>query len=269
VTDPASLDRFRLPAFEALDVDDDRDRVDELCAALAAELRARRVDQRGLEGVQVLIDALNRFGHAFTRQPRDDGWATWLEHTNGGTRHFYIHVELDDADSVMVLHDETLDATVARRRSRMTPEESARDERVTSFYERGLALATGGVAYGDLDEADRLLLCLYELETGVSNGGFHTYVTNTEGAQLADALASLERVGATELAAVVAEVIRALPLSSDGLSETMWDALDANADRLSELDERFDRTQESLAELVLDFLDRGVGARRPDGATGP
>jgi hypothetical protein len=258
VTDPASLDRFRLPAFEGLDVEDDRDRVDELCAALATELQACRVGQSGLEGVQALIDSLNRLGHAFTRQPRDDGWATWLQHTNGGTRHFYIHVELDDADSVMVLHDETLDATVARRRSGMTPEESARDERVARFYERGLALVTGDVAYGDLDEADRLLLCLYELETGVGNGGFHTYVTNTEGAQLADASAFLERVGATELAAVVADVIQALPPSSDGLTEAVWAALDANAERFSELDERFHRTRESLAELVLDFLDRGA-----------
>ena len=258
MTDPASLDRFRLPAFEALDVEDDGDSVGELCSALAAEVRARRDGQHGLEGVQALIDALNRLGHAFTRQPRDDGWATWLQYTNGGTRHFYIHVELDDVESVMVLHDETLDATVARRRSGMTPGERARDERVTRFYDRGLALATGGVAYGELDEPGRLLLCLYELETGVSNGGFHTYVTNTEGAHLADASAFLERVGATELAAIVAEVIRALPLSSGGLTEAMWDALDANAHRLSELDERFHGTRESLAELVLDFLDRGA-----------
>jgi len=258
VTDPASLDRFRLPAFEALDLEDDRDSVGELCSALAAELSTRRGGQRGLDGVQALIDALNRLGHAFTRQPRDDGWATWLQYTNGGTRHFYIHVELDDLESVMVLYDETLDASVARRRAGMTPEESTRDERVARFYERGLALVTGDVAYGDLDEADRLLLCLYELETGVSNGGFYTYITNTEGAQLADASAFLERVGATELAAIVADVIQGLPPSSDGLTEAVWAALDANAERFSELDERFHRTRESLAELVLDFLDRGA-----------
>ncbi len=255
VTQPTSLDRFRLSAFEALELEDGGDRARELCSALAAELRARRGLQGELEGVQALVDALNRLGHAFTRQRRDDGWATWVQHTNGGTRHFYVHVELDDVESVMVLYDETLDATVARRRLEMTAKEAARDQRLTSFYERGLALVTGDVAYGDLAEADRLLYCLYELETGVSNGGFYTYVTNTEGARLRDASAFLARVGATEVAAIVTAVVQVLPPSSRGLTDAVWAALDASTERLSELDDRFYGTQESLAELVLDFLD--------------
>jgi hypothetical protein len=255
VTDPASLDRFRLSAFESLELEDGGDRARELCSALAAELRARRERQGGLEGVQALVDALNRLGHALTRQPRDDGWATWVQYTKGG---YEAPLRSRGARRCRVDHGAVRrDAGCNRGPAPLGDdgEGGCPGQRLTSFYERGLALVDGDVAYGDLAEADRILYCLYELETGVSNGGFHTYVTNTEGARLRDASAFLERIGATEVAAIVAAVIEVLPPSSSGLTDAVWAALDASTERLSELDDRFYGTQESLAELALDFLD--------------
>ena len=75
--------------------------------------------------------------------------------------------------------------TVARRRSGMTPEERARDERVARFYERGLALVTGDVVYGDRRAMDERLLTYtstpLEQNTEITGTAVvRLYVTSTE-----------------------------------------------------------------------------------------
>jgi hypothetical protein len=252
-----TLHRFRLEAFETLDLVADAPACRELCSALASEIVARRAGRRGLDRITELVAELNTLGHAFaTHKQSDPGWKSWLQHTNDGNRHFYIHVELDDAESVMVLYDETMEAMVARRRGTMSAEDRARDERISSFYDRGLALVDRYDDYADLEEPDRILLCLYLLETGVNNGGFSTYLTNTEGAHLSDAHDFLNRIGAKGLAAIVRDVVETLPSLTEGLTDEVLAALEKRAAQLDDLDGRFYQSEESIAELVLDWLER-------------
>lgn len=111
------LERFGFAAFEGADAVDDG-------SAPASELRQEleslvmeRLLPDGLPGVEALVEELNGVGHAFAPRPSSPGWSSWFQTTNAGTRHFYIHVERGELSSVMLLYEETLEATVERRRA--------------------------------------------------------------------------------------------------------------------------------------------------------
>lgn len=251
------LERFRLAAVEEGEELDDASGVGALRRDLE-RLVLERLGAEGIAGVERLVEALNRSGHRFETRSSSPGWTSWFQATNGGARHFYIHVEPEDElPTVMVLYQETLETTVRRRRSAMSPAERAAEERADTFYERAMALVDRD--YATLSESDRMLTCLHELVTGVHNGGFAAYVSNTEGARLSDAKGFLERVGAETTAAIVSEVIALVPSLDAGMDADAWSALEAREEELSSLDERFFAYPEDVAALTLDYLERRGG----------
>jgi hypothetical protein len=244
--------RFCLPAFEGSEVGPGTP-ADALRQALEDLVLERLTGPGGVADVEALVRELNGLGHAFEPRPSSPGWASWFQTTNGGARDFFIHAEPGELATVMVLYHETLETTVERRRAGMSPKDRARAKRVDRFYERALALAGSDLAA--LPEADRLLVCLHTLETGVNNGGFRTYLGNTDGAELAPALAFLERIGAEQLAGIVARVLELLPSLEGGLRDETWTVLDPLEEALAELDGRFLQVEESIPLLALDYLE--------------
>jgi hypothetical protein len=249
------VDAFSLAAFECLDLDRDDAKVQRLRIELERFIAARARGGRPLASVKRIITALNARGHRFAPHPSDAGWNSWREQTNDGTRNCFIHVELDPV-TVMVLYHETIDATVARRRARMSPEELAADKRIASFYERSAAIrADDAAAYAALSETDRMLWCLRDLEAGVNNGGFHTWLANTHGAFLADARKFLKKIGANERATILSDVRALLPSRLPRSRDALLTELDSAQKKLTALDARFDKSEESIALLTLDHLD--------------
>ncbi len=251
MTDATDLTRFSFAAFESLDVVRDEEAAQVLRIDLERVVM-KRLNTEGLDGVEGLISELNALGHRFERQQRDDGWATWLEHTNEGDRHFYVHVESDEDGTVMVLYDETLDAMVARRRAAMSASERQEDERISRFYDRGLELVR--LDPDDLTPEERAHLGLYLLETGVQNGGFHTHIGNTGGQGLEATHGALVRLGAADLAEIVAEVIELLPPPGERTDGAVLDALQRHRGRLNALDERFYQSADSIPHLAIKTL---------------
>ena len=206
------LHQFALARFEALDVEgDDSSPARALRSALERTIMVGISTAKGKPALTRLVSDLNALGHRLKPKKSDPGWHSYFQATNEGTRHFHIHVHFGEPLTVMVLYGETLDATVARRRSGMSKSERARAHEEDHFIDRGLKLNTGRKPYASLGPADRLIACLHELEGGVSNGGFRTYLSNTGGVRIRDAHRYLEQIGARRTATIVGKVRALFP----------------------------------------------------------
>ena len=244
---------FARSRFEALDIEGaDRAKAGKLRAALEREI-ASRVAKGGKKALTTLVTELNALGHSLQRVKSDPGWTSFHQTTNDGTRTFHLHVFLEpDEQTVMVLYNETLETTVARRKARMTAVERIRAEIEEEFARRGLALNTSRKPYASLGPADRLIASLHELEGGVNNGGFHTYLLNTGGRRMADAHRFLVRIGATRTARVVGEVRALFPRGFGASFErTSLTKLDQQRETLDRLTNRFYRSSENLSLLAM------------------
>lgn len=254
---PDSYRRFSRQIFESLNIEgDDRTEASKLTGDLELDVLSKMTELPGWEGVEEVIEALNRHGHRFERRETDEGWASYFQETNDGARDFWIHANREeDILSVNVLYFEKLEVTEARRRAEISEGERAVAELDDAFYDGGLKLVERYEAYSSLPDRERLHLALFLLETGVSNGGFKTYIVNTEGAHLADAVGFLEAVGAPDLEAIVRDVIRLFPSGfGKGLTEDVWEALEGHDEELDSLDSRFYASDDHLSRLVMTYL---------------
>jgi hypothetical protein len=263
VTDAADpYARFSLAAFEALDIEGRDERAHgKLRQALELELLDALKAEVAWGGVERVIRALNEHGHRFRRKRSSEGWRSYYQETNQATRDFWIHANReDDLIAVDVLYFEKLEVVQARRRKRLSAKARAQAELVDRFYDLGQGLVRHADDYATLPPDQKLHLALYLLDTGVNNGGFETYLTNTEGAHCADLPGYLRRVGALDLDRIVRELLEHFPSGFEsGLSEEVWRILDARREELDALDDRYYDTSDNLALLVMQYLERERG----------
>lgn len=256
------LSRFSLARFLEADPESGAPAAGALKHAIEVELHGHLVSGPGFSGLRRAVERLNELGHHLEERPADPGWIVYFEEIAGGTRHLWIHAEkTDDGQTYLaVVYHEPLEVQEAKRRAALGGEDLASFDRTNAFYERGLELSGQYEEYLSLPEADRLLLCLYHLDTGVNNGGFHTYITNTEGAHLADAPDFLARIGAKQTESIVRDVLQLFPGGfGAGLTDELWDRLDEVAGALDELDGRFYGVDENVAELATRWLEEQNG----------
>ena len=264
-----SLDRFALATFEALDVEGaDKAEARALRSALEREITSRVSGNGGEKALTAIIADLNAIGHRFLRIASDAGWLSYFQSTNEGARNFHIHVMLPAGDNlltVMILYGETLEATVAKRRAGLSPAARARAAIEDQFLARGLALNTGSRPYKALGADDRLVACLHELEGGVSNGGFRTYLSNTGGERVREAHAFLQAIGARRAAKVVGEVLALYPRGFGAdFRRNAEDLLDRHRVALDRLAGRFYDVPENIPLLAMRYLNSHASARSAD-----
>jgi hypothetical protein len=247
---------FSLEVFEGLDIaGTDAAAAKALVRELEKEVVRRVFAKPDAGNLTGLIKELNKLGHRFAPHKSSPGWRSYSQQTNDGTRAFYIHVEPGDPAAVIVLYHETIETTVAKRRAAMTPRQRAQADKEETFYQRGLALNTGKRPYRSLAANDKLIACLHELEGGVNNGGFSTYLSNTEGARIKDAARFLEQIGAAGTAAIVRDVIELFPGGfGPAFRKSAGVLLDAKSDALETLAGRFYKSRDNIALLTMRYL---------------
>ena len=253
------LRQFSLTEFEALDVEGaDRAKAKALCAALEREIFSRVSGAGGARALKAFIADLNSLGHQLSLVKTDPGWTSYFQSTTNGARQFHIHVCLPSPQeliTVMVLYSETIETVVSKRRAKMSKSEKARAETEDEFFARGLALNTGKRPYSSLEPEERLIACLHELEGGVSNGGFSTYLSNTGGARVTDAERFLSTIGARRTARLVNSVRKLFPrgfgaaFRRDALS-----LIDRQSTALEQLSGKFFVRTENIPILAMRYL---------------
>jgi hypothetical protein len=255
--------RLSRSAFERLDVEgDDKKEAERLRNELGELLAERMKNEFGWAGVDAVFEALATLGHSFELRKSSDESRSYHQETNAGDRDFWIHASReDDLDMVMVLYHEKLEVTAARRAGQLSGQERDEALMVEAFYVEGLALVRRQEAGEPLAEDERLHVVLLTLESGVANGGFATYLSNTEGKDLADAILFLRLVGARRLEGVVERVAALVPSAlDDGARQA---ALDTGSVALGRLDARFGNSKDNLALLAMRYLRRARSGEKP------
>jgi hypothetical protein len=96
---------------------------------------------------------------------------------------------------------------------------------------------------------------LYELEGGVNNGGFRTYLANTGGARVKDAEKFLLKVGARRTARLVSSVRKLFPRGfGTAFRRDAESLLDRQSAALEKLSGRFFDNSESIPVLAMRYL---------------
>ena len=124
------------------------------------------------------------------------------------------------------------------------------DPRHTWFYDAWVRLIGEDCQdYRDLDEPDRTVALVAQLEADVMNGGIGQYLANTDGRYLAELPGVLDDIGA-ELTRDIVNAASALRTS-----ETTWEEVwETRSDEFESLDDGFLDSGEDLAALVADYL---------------
>ncbi len=251
------FEKYSLSTFEALDIEEkDKAAVNKLIQGLELELLNKMNHLPGWKGVEQVISSLNDKGHHLKKRKTDAGWLSYFQETNNATRDFWIHTNReDDMVFIDVIYFEKIEVTKKKLFAKMNDEEKKEAETLDMFYDKGLALMDDYDNYSSLPLEQRLHLSLYLLDTGVNNGGFATYISNTEGKHLDDIERFLVKLGAKDLESIVKEVNALFPAGfNSGLTDNLWEILEERSETLEELDTRFYNTDENLAKLVMVYL---------------
>jgi hypothetical protein len=212
--------------------------------------------------VDAVFEELASLGHSFELRKSSDESRSYHQETNDGDRDFWIHASReDDLVMVMVLYHQKLEVTAARRVSQPGGQERDEALMVEAFYDEGLALVRRQEAGEPLTEDERLHVVLLTLESGVANGGFTTYLSNSEGKDLADAIRFLRLVGARSLGRMVERVATLVPSTLDDSSRQA--ALDTSSAALGKLDARFGNSKDNLALLTMEYRRRAHSGEKP------
>lgn len=106
-----------------------------------------------------------------------------------------------------------------------------------------------------LSEAERVFVCIWQLEAEVNNGGFGQYYTNSAGDLAAEAPGALDAIGARRTAGIVRAANAILPtdaLRDRGAREDAIAAL--SKDAFEDLDNRFLAYEDNLSSLLFAFV---------------
>jgi hypothetical protein len=107
----------------------------------------------------------------------------------------------------------------------------------------------------EITQAERVFICVWQLEAEINNGGFHQYYTNSAGDLAAEAPAALEAIGALRAASIVRSANEVLPGGPSRDPDDREDALDELPDdAFEELDERFLAYDDDLSSLLYAYV---------------
>jgi hypothetical protein len=112
-----------------------------------------------------------------------------------------------------------------------------------------------------LSAAERVFLCVWNLEAEVNNGGFEQFFMNSAGDNAAETPSALRQIGAPQVAAIAHEANSVFgpsgPPADRDERATALERLGGPAkDALSSLDARFYKYPDNLEALLRQFVDR-------------
>jgi len=115
------------------------------------------------------------------------------------------------------------------------------------------------IGYGNLTEPEKVFYCIWILEGQVNNGGLDQYYFNSSGDYAADAVASLDAIGAKHTANLVRQANamfgEAGPSPERFVRQDQLEALDeADQKRLGELDQAFYKYHDKLDVLLKAYV---------------
>lgn len=200
--------------------------------------------QHGLRAVDRAIGSANEAGCGLVRDSTDRrraGVRTWRSSLDRGRRLLEVSVLQSKALQFVSVR---YDAVVTKRPTRRQRERFRLHEAFYARYDAVAARAYRSRQPPRLGAADRLVLLVAELEADVQNGGFAPYLANKGKRRARAALDALATVGATKTRALLEAAL----------------ANDVSDSRLETLDDRFYRSREDLAALVMTHL--GTPKRR-------
>ncbi len=111
-----------------------------------------------------------------------------------------------------------------------------------------------------LSKAERVFLCVWNLEAEVNNGGFAQFFTNSAGDNAIETPAALREIGAAQAAAIAEEANKvfqpeAPPRDRDARTRALERLGAAAAEALNALDEKFYAYPDNLEELLRKFVE--------------
>jgi len=115
----------------------------------------------------------------------------------------------------------------------------------------------------EITDAERVFICIWQLEAEVNNGGFAQYYTNSSGDLAADAPEALEAAGAAHTASIVRTANAVFPGGPPRDRDAREDAFDAIADdAFEQLDDRFVAYEDDLSSLLYAYVQAHRGEIR-------
>lgn len=117
------------------------------------------------------------------------------------------------------------------------------------------------VSFDELSSAERIFVCVWELEAQVNNGGFSQYFSNYSGDNSHLIVQSLVSIGAHQAAALVGKAIDTVGTDittkpHDERELAIRNLQSETLDRLSELDYEFYEYPDDLTELLYEFVQK-------------
>lgn len=112
-----------------------------------------------------------------------------------------------------------------------------------------------------LTPAERVFLCVWNLEAEVNNGGFHQFFINSAGDNAVATPAALREIGADQAAIIVDQANGVFgpsgpPADRDARTNALERLPEPATDALNELDAKFHKYPDNLDELLRQFVDR-------------
>ena len=109
-----------------------------------------------------------------------------------------------------------------------------------------------------LTPAVRVAYCLHQLEAEVNNGGFHQFFSNSTGEYVAETIQALLDIGAIRTSDLLKRAVAigfpaGYPADASAYASAVAD-FDDVADALEPLDQEFFRYEDSLSDLVNEYL---------------
>jgi hypothetical protein len=115
------------------------------------------------------------------------------------------------------------------------------------------------ISYEELTAPEKVFVSVWELEAEVNNGGFLQYFFNSSGDNAKHSVCALERIGATNVAALFKQAnsvfANGLPSSDSEICRPQVEKLSEEQKKfLDELDQKFYKRSDNLTELLYDFV---------------
>jgi hypothetical protein len=115
----------------------------------------------------------------------------------------------------------------------------------------------------EISDAERVFICVWQLEAEINNGGFAQYYTNSAGDLATDAPAALEAIGAVRTARIVRAANAVFPGGPSPDRDVREDAFDGLADGVfEELDDRFLAYEDDLSSMLYAYVQAHRGEIR-------
>jgi hypothetical protein len=112
-----------------------------------------------------------------------------------------------------------------------------------------------------LSPAERVFLCVWNIEAEVNNGGFEQFYINSAGDNALETPIALREIGATQAAAIAEEANNLFgpsgpPADRDARTQALESLGNTATDALNALDARFYEYPDNLEDLLRQFVDR-------------